>query len=373
MLLSTFNNMSDYRRAQGKRFKLNHLLMIICIAILAGSTEYIEISSYIDEKFKPLKKLLKVKWKDPPSYSTIRRICIWSDSENLETVFRKYSRNLVKQKNTKGLKAIAIDGKVLRGSSDKGSKTKPIQLISAFLVDHKLVLAHADIINEKTNEIPKVQELLRELGVEKHVFTMDALHCQHKTLQAVVDSDNDAIIQVKNNQKAMHKLCQKISNSWNSIEEDVENTYDHSRQETRVAKVYLKNEYFKSHIDKKWYKNIESIIKIERTRRVFNTEEQKWEESYEKSYYVGTRVFKAKEANTYVRGHWGVENRLHYVRDVAMKEDSHKSYVNVGNLSRLRTFVFNILRINGVKNVKNELFRNCVSLDRITRYNFLFD
>jgi len=202
---------------------------------------------------------------------------------------------------------------------------------------------------------------------------MDALHCQYKTLQEVVDSGNDAIAQVKDNQKRLHTTCQKVANSWSLTDQDIQHNFDRNRQEKRVAKIYKKNQYFESKIDKKWKKNIKSIIKIERTRRAFSTESKTWKKSYEESYYIGTKKFTAKEANTYVRGHWGVENRLHHVRDRSMKEDDCKVSFGAGNLSKLRSFVLNILRANGVKNIKNELFRNGVNLDRILNYKFLLN
>jgi len=139
MLLTAFNDMSDYRRDQGKRYKLAPLLTIICIAILAGSKEYIEIASFIDEQLKILKTMFKLKWKDPPSYSTIRRICIWSSNQNLENIFRKYSNTLVARKDGT-LKLIAMDGKVLKGSNNRSNEIKAIQVISAFLVEHQIVL-----------------------------------------------------------------------------------------------------------------------------------------------------------------------------------------------------------------------------------------
>lgn len=372
MLLSVLNDMSDPRRDQGKVYQMAPLLTIICLAILANAKEYMEIETFVQEKFKTLKPLLKLKWRRPPSYGTIRRICIWANPNNLEAIFRKYSFELNSQNNT-NMKAIAIDGKVLRGSYDKSGKIKPIQLISAFLVEHQIILAHADIVNEKTNEIPKVQELIESLGVKGYVFTMDALHCQYKTLKAVTESKNNAIIQVKRNQKKLNNLCEKIAKGWDSIDTHVEDNGGRNRVEKRVAKVFKKNKYFINHIDIEWSEHIEIIIKIERTRSVFNTETQAWIDAYEESYYVGTNCFTAEESNNFIRNHWGIENRLHYVRDKSMGEDDNQSHTGVETLSKLRSFALNILRANFVKNVKNELYRNSLNVDRVMKYKFLLN
>jgi len=371
MLLTAFNNMPDYRRNQGKVYNLAPLLTIICIAILARANEYVEIASFVDEKLKVLKKLFDLKWKKAPSYATIRRVCIWSSKQTLEDIFRQYASECMVTKGRH--KLVALDGKVLRGSNNQTEEGNAIQVISAFLVEHQIVLGQEEIDGEKTNEIPKVRKLIKELGIEDHVFTMDALHCQYETLQEVVDSGNNAISQVKDNQKKLHKLCQKMTNGWRPIEQNTQTNYDRNRQETRVAKIYRKNQYLRDHIDEKWHKNIECTIKIERTRLVFSTKKQKWEKSYDEAYYIGTKLFTAKDANVYIREHWGIENRLHHVRDRSMREDDCKISFGAGTLSKLRSFVLNILRANGVKNIKNELFKNSVNLNRITKYRFLFN
>lgn len=370
MLLSAFNDMPDHRRDQGKRFKLGPLLAVICTAILAGSKEYIEIASFVDEQLRVLKELFKLRWKDPPSYATIRRICIWSSEQDLEKVFRRYSTKLGAKNST--MRLVAIDGKTLKKSGNTSDGVEPIQLISAFLAEQEIVLGHETITGEKTNEIPKVRELIKKLGLQEHVFTMDAMHCQYETLKVIVESENDAIVQVKDNQKKLHQLCQKVSNGWRPVDQDVQVNYDHNRRERRVVKTYLPNQYFKDRLDERWEKYVQVIIKVERTRSEFNTEMKEWNQSYENSYYIGTKVFTASDANIYVRGHWGVENKLHYVRDRAMKEDDCQVCYGANSLAKLRSFVLNILKCNGVKNVKNELFRNGINLDRITKYDYLF-
>lgn len=373
MLLSTFNdNIPEYRRAQGKIYELSSVLTIVCIAILAGAKEYTDISSYIEENFKLLKKLLRLRWRTAPSYATTRRICIHSSTAKLEKSFRQHSSEMRISSGGGNQMVIAIDGKVLRNSYNNSNKVTPIQLISAFLVGHQLVIAHKEILNDdKTNEIPKVQELIKELNVKGHVFTMDAMHCQKKTLEKIAKSGNQAVLQVKANQSKLHKSCQKLSNCWGAMDEHLEKTVGRNRIEKRRALVFETNEYFDTRVNTEWNKYVRCVIKVERSVKTFDTEKQRWRSSYEESYYVATRKYDAKTVSEIVRSHWGIENRLHHVRDRSMKEDECRSWVGAENLARLRSFALNIMRFNGVTNIKKELFRNGQNIQRIIDYKGL--
>lgn len=370
MLLSTFNNMPDFRRDQGKRYELAPVVTIVCLAIMCNAKEITEISTYATENLTLLKKLLKLKWKKSPSYPTIRRICIFLNEGVLEQCFRKFTINLNISTETE---VIALDGKTLCGSYDNSKNIAPIQLISAFLSKHKIILAHADIINDKTNEIPKVQQLLKELGLTGKIFTMDALHCQHETLKAIVESCNNGIIQVKNNQQKIYQTCQKLSNSWNPIDTHTSNTKARNREEIRIAKVYAKTDYFSIKIGQLWDPYIAKIIKIERTTKRFDTKSQTWKSSYEESHYLSTFDLSAEQANNFVRQHWSIENSLHYVRDNALGEDDLHISKGSANFAKLRSFVLNILRINEVTNIKNELYLNSLNPRRLINYKFLLN
>jgi len=362
--------MPDFRRNQGKRYELAPVLVIICMALLTNAKELTEISTYTKEKFVVIKKLLNVKWKSPPSYSTIRRICVSINSDKLEKCFREYSFNMHLPTD---MKIIGIDGKALRNSFDHTNSIEPIQLISAFLSMNKLVLAHAEIINDKTNEIPKVQALIQELGLTGYIFTMDALHCQHKTLKSVVDSGNNAIVQVKDNQKKLNKLCNKLANSWNPIDTNSDESLERNRHEKRTVKVFNRNTYFNSKLEKHWDKYIACIIRVERETDKLNTLTRKYEKTIEKSFYVSTKILSAKDANIIIRSHWSIENSLHYVRDVSLGEDKSRCRVHPDNFARLRSIALNIMRINGVINIKNELYKNSLNIYRMMNYKFLFN
>ncbi len=110
------------------------------------------------------------------------------------------------------------------------------------------------------------------------------------------------------------------------------------------------------------------IIKAERRRQISDTKKKQWKNSDETAYYISTIFLSAEEFCKAVGNHWGIENRNHHVRDVSMDEDKSRIRNNPGIFARLRSFALNILRLNKVKNIADELYYNCISLENILSY-----
>lgn len=178
MLKSFLFKVKDHRRKQGRRYKLGHILLFSIFAMLSGADSYRKIATYIKLKYDFLNKEFNLNWKKLPAYSTIRNIIKSISAEELEKVFRAYNLELLKGKISDNA-VIAFDGKVLRGSFDNFNDQNAIQILTAFLVEEKIILGHKDI-PEKTSEIPAMLELIEELGLTNCIFTADALHCQKK-------------------------------------------------------------------------------------------------------------------------------------------------------------------------------------------------
>lgn len=178
MLLSTFSAIPDQRRREGRLYELQFILFFSTLAILSGADSYRKIELFIKENFIVLKKEFNLKWRKPPAYTGIRKIILGVDSQKLEKAFRKYSKTIAGL-DSKKYAFISMDGKALRGSFDNLNDQRMAQIFSAFLTDQNIILAH-EKIDEKTNEIPMAQKLVKELGIDNCIFTMDALHCQKK-------------------------------------------------------------------------------------------------------------------------------------------------------------------------------------------------
>lgn len=180
-LLSYFDELSDPRRLQGQRYALKYVLFFMVLALLSNAKSYRNIEDFIESHLEEFKKLFQLQWKRAPDYTQIRNIVKALKGEKFEKVFRKYAKE--QQRFSAGNKTsriyVSFDGKALRGSIDNFNDKKAIQELFAYEVISKLVLGHIEI-DEKSNEIPAVQELIKKLNLQNAVFTMDALHCQKK-------------------------------------------------------------------------------------------------------------------------------------------------------------------------------------------------
>ena len=197
MLRHFLSGIKDNRRKEGKRYKLGDILLFSIFAITVGADSYRKIHTFIKGNYEVLSEKFGPEWKRLPAYTTIRNIIRGLSPEGSEECFRKYSLKLSELSEKKSGKIfIACDGKTLRGSFDNFKDKKAIQLLSAFLPESGVIPAHCEV-EEKTNEIPVAQKLIKELGLEGCIFTYDAINCQEKTLKAAKENNNDVIVCVK--------------------------------------------------------------------------------------------------------------------------------------------------------------------------------
>lgn len=177
-LLVLLAEVPDPRRAEGKLYKLPHVLLFSILAVVAGSNSYRGIVTFIDVHRRRLNAAFGLRWRRAPAHTTIRYILQGLDPAAVEAVFRRHAALLQAARRGARGGSIALDGKTLRGSFDAFHDRAAAQVLSAFATDTALVLAHVDI-DGKSNEIPAAQALLAELGLAcGALVTLDAMHCQ---------------------------------------------------------------------------------------------------------------------------------------------------------------------------------------------------
>ncbi len=190
-----------------------------------------------------------------------------------------------------------------------------------------------------------------------------------KTLKSVKKSGNEAIIQVKGNQQRLLKSCEQIAvKNKKPKSRFISKNKGRNRIETREVETFTSLKYLPKKIREEWGKYLKMVIKVTRKKKEFNTRENGWVKSCETSYYISTINLTAKESAKAVRQHWSIENRNHYVRDVAMKEDKSRIRVGADMFVRLRSFSLNILRANKIENISQELYKNGLNISRIFGY-----
>jgi len=339
-LYGKLSQLADVRRGQGKRHRVELVVIIVILGIMNGYDGYHAVGDFTIRNRDELISIFKPKKNRLPSFSTVRRVMGMVDFDELCTIFEEWAINniVIKEKEW-----ISLDGKSISGTFPEESH-KFVNLVSLFCVDKKQVFSVGKV-DEKSNEIPKVQELINRFPRKDVIFRVDAMHCQIKTIEAVLKKESFYVLQVKENQKFLFRKVKFIAEHLTAISSDITEEKNRGRSEKREVTVH------KECLDLKYYgwKDIKSIIKVKRT-----VKHKSGQISKETAYFITNLDERASFFNKGIRDHWKIENSLHYVKDVTFSEDRLKIRSNSApqNMAILRTFVLNIFRQNGYSNIK---------------------
>jgi predicted transposase YbfD/YdcC len=349
------------RRPQGQRYSRSHLLLFAVLAVLAGATSYQKIITFIAIQRDRLNTAFGACFRRAPAVNTLRGLFLALDRDDLEDAFRHPARELNRAVPVTGKRTIALDGKTLRGSFDHLNDRAAAHVLSAFASDAALILAHREVAGSP-GKIAAVPTLMKELGLTGVLFTADALHCQKDAFTQAAATGNALLVRVKDNQPTLHDrlagLCagQRPFDSFETVDRR-----RHGRQEHRLVEVFDTA----GHLDAEWQPLITCVARVSRLTFAKDTRSGLWPSREEIGCYACQIRLDAKTLARAVRSHWGIENRDHYVRDVALGEDASRIRHQPGGMARIRSAALNILRANGVRNVSQALYVNALDLDRL--------
>ena len=339
-LVSIFGSIEDPRSHINQLHNLVDILLIGIISVICGAETWKQMIEFATSKEKFMRKFLELP-NGIPSEDTINRVFSSIDSSQFETSFIDWVNSI--STLSKG-QVIAIDGKTLRGAKSKGKKS-PVHMVSAWASQNNLVLGQVKV-NEKSNEITAIPELLDTLLIEGNIITIDAMGTQTNIANKIIENGADYILAVKENQD---QLLEEIKDEFRfskDIEISTDIDFGHGRIETRKCSVISEFQFIEN-INNKW-NNLNQIIKIESIREFKNSDRE-----VEKAtrYYISSLHDSSVNYQHNIRSHWGVENKLHWTLDVAFSEDaSRKRNKNAAqNYSILLKIALNLL-----KNEKSE-------------------
>ncbi len=333
-LTTVFQQIDDPRRDLGQLHNLNDILVIGIISVISGAETWNNMEEYAHAKEDFLHSFLDLP-NGIPSHDTFNRVFSSIDSQQFESCFVQWVTSLAKL--SKG-QVVAIDGKTIRGAKEHGKKSL-VHMVSAWACENNLVLGQIKV-NEKSNEITAIPDLLDLLSLEGTIVTIDAMGCQESIATKIIDRGADYILAVKLNQK---QLYQDIEDEFrfSNIKQTAESLdFGHGRIETRTCSVITEFSHIQN--TERW-KNLKSIIKVESIREFKNTNKPPEKAT---RYYIASIVGAPVEFQTNIRSHWGVENKLHWILDVSFGEDaSRKRSGNAAqNFSILNKIALNLLR-----------------------------
>jgi len=196
-LRQELSTLKDKRRGQAQQHKIDVVLMITIMATMSGFQGYRAIGDFAERYKDELIQYLELPKERVPAYATVRRVLMNINHQKFANIFTQWMKHYMKKSSSRW---VSVDGKAIKGTKQKEEDKKLAHLVSFFTSDSKEVLI-ARKTASKSNEIPLVQKMMEEFPLKDMIITLDALHCQSKTLKAIKDSGNEYVVQVKENQK----------------------------------------------------------------------------------------------------------------------------------------------------------------------------
>lgn len=345
LIQTHFAAMPDPRVQRTRRHELMDILVISLAAILSGADTWPQVEEFGRAKRKCLRQFLKLPH-GIPSYDTFRRVFEALNPVVFERCMIQWT--LALSQDLAG-EVVALDGKTLRRSFDRWSEQNPLHLVSAWASEAGLVLGQVATEN-KSNEITAIPQLLDLLDVAGATVTIDAMGCQKEIARKIIEKKADYALAVKDNQPKLHEDVRRILDEARTPGRAGECSYyqttekGHGRLETRkVWCTKTDGRLWQGQQDQEWA-GLRSVALVESHRTVNGVT------SVECRYYIssrsGTEAFSAKHLAHIIRAHWGIENRLHWVLDMAFDEDRCRVRRGHGarNLATLRKIALNLLR-----------------------------
>lgn len=336
-----FSAIKDPRIDRTKKHQLIDIITITLCAVISGAESWDDIELFAECKYDWFKSFLELP-NGVPSHDTFNRVFARLDPEQLEKCFVNWIKSI---NSLISGSQIAIDGKTLRHSYDRNSEQEAIVMVTAWVRESGLVLAQKKVA-KKSNEITAVPELLKILELSGAIVTLDAMGCQTKIASQIVNQKADYLITLKKNQGGLYKrvddlfkvaLSEKENQPFSSNYSVCE--LGHGRTEQRCYHVL--NDIQELVDSKKKWSNLNSIVRVEYLRQLKNGKIK-----YESRYFITSLSKNSKQLAEYIRGHWGIENELHWVLDVGFNEDKSRIRKDNApeNLAVIRHIALNLIK-----------------------------
>jgi predicted transposase YbfD/YdcC len=339
-LVEHFSSITDPRIDRTKRHKLIDILVIAICATICGADGWEEFELFGQAKQQWFESFLELPH-GIPSDDTFRRVFCRIAPSQFQQCFLAWVRSV--SELTEG-QVIAIDGKQSRRSYDRATGKTAINMVSAWASENNMVLGQVKV-DTKSNEITAIPELLAMLEIAGCIVTIDAIGCQTEIAAKIVEQEADYLLAVKGNQGTLHEDVVRYFD-W-ALEDKFQQTVyrrhetvdgEHGRIEVRRYYVTDDIEWLSRKAD---WKGLQSIAMVECERTITGGET-----SRERRYYISSLAADAKQVGRAIRGHWSIENSLHWVLDIAFREDESRIRKDHApeNIATLRHIALNLLK-----------------------------
>jgi predicted transposase YbfD/YdcC len=334
-----FHDLPDPRVVNRCQHQLLDIVAIAILAVLSGADDWTDIELFAETRKDWLSRFLELPG-GIPSHDTFRRVFSLFDRKQFAACLLRWTQALAK---ATGGKLIAIDGKTLRRSHHQRADLASLHLVTAWCTENGLTLAQVTV-EDKSNEITAIPELLKLLNLQGCTVTIDAMGCQKEIVEEIRDAQAHYVLAVKDNQPHLHEdLMEHFEQVLDAAEslpaQQRHETHEkgHGRQEQRF--------YYSTPVPEalrhRWaWRDLTSV------GCVVTITQREGREVGEVRYYISDQGPNAKRLAKATRGHWGIENSQHWVLDIAFREDDRRQQDRHGaaNLAAIRRLAVSLLR-----------------------------
>lgn len=329
-----FSEVTDPRVTGRCLHLLSDILMIGLCTYLAGGVNYEDMRLFALERGENLKDILSLR-NGVPSEDTFERVFQRIDPSELDYCLRSYGKSILSDLSEKQL---VIDGKKQSGASPTSRGNRGLYILNAWVSENKFCISQK-AVNDKSNEITAIPEVLSGIDIEDAVVSIDAMGTQREIADLILDKKGHYLLAVKGNQKSLYEDIECAFKVNGGLDTNTTIEKDHGRIEVRKCSILPAREYLLEETVQSW-RGLGTIVKIESSREISG------KTAHETRYYISDETgLSASYFQKLIRGHWSIENQLHWHLDITFKEDDCRARKGFSpqNLSALRKVALHIV------------------------------
>lgn len=337
--LSHFKDLSDPRQPGKVIYRLDEVLLLCLLAVLAGAETFVDIALFGEKKLNLLRRFRPFR-DGTPSHDQLGDIFATLDAVKFQHCFVSWVASLT---GAAAAEVIAIDGKTVRRSFQKKGAKAPIHMVSAFAARQRLVLGQVKVA-EKSNEIVAIPALLDMLAIEGAIVSIDAMGCQRDIAEKILAKKADYVLALKGNQGSLREdvelfATEQKANGFKDTKVSRHQTVegDHGRIETRTYTAFHDIDWLKERHD---WPGLNGLVMVESTREIGDKIER------ETRFYITSLAWLADLLGPVIRSHWAIENSLHWVMDMIFRDDECRIRTAhaPANFTTLKHMAHNLIR-----------------------------
>ena len=325
-----FSKLEDPRIDRNKRHNLLDIVLLVICGVTSGAEGWEAIEEFGKEKLEWLRRFAPFA-NGVPSHDCIARVISRLSVKGFRECFLSWTEAVTE---ATGGEIIAVDGKTARGSHDRKRGRKALHMVSAWADTNRLVLGQ-EATEEKSNEITAIPKLLKLLELKGCIVTIDAMGCQKAIAEQIVSQGGDYVLGLKSNQSALYEAVEDFfsvaqANDFAGVNYDFLEEVDKGHGRLEIRRYWITEDLRTLPNTEQWV-GLRSIGMVERRCWINGIE------TVERRFFIASIPADARRFARAVRGHWGVENRLHWRLDVVFSEDA--SRIRKGNPPAIMTTI----------------------------------